>query len=555
MERVIKVPKVSLVFASFNRSELMELSFLSIIKNKPSFPLEIIVINDGFENDNTKKVCDKYKDQLDIKYYFSGQRNKEKPIQTNSAVPNNIAIRKATGDILLLTCPEIVHLNDCIEKLVQPIIRNKKRMTIPTFMYYDKEGVFTEDYKNGEFKKELLSTHDDFVKMPYLMGVWKSEIIRIGGYDEDFIGYGTEDNDLIARLQRNGCRHFRTKAEIIHLHHSNTFPIIKNTLWENPAWIYNRKLLEERKMILNRNVGKDWGNIEMERKGLPLFTSVVTIPKILHLYWDKSPMSWLQTQTVTTFHKKNPDWEIRIYTPIQPYIVPGGRYVPDYTGADFFYLIKKLKYVQIKEIDMLDYGIDPKIHNILQSDIFRYKILYECGGLWSDFDVLWLKSMDYLPNIETEGKIPVISMGTMVCRYQEIKHHNISVLITVPKHPLYKFIIEKTDEIQKKNIDRNKLLHQQLGTNLFDELFKLPEDEENQFIDVARIPYKTFYPYAIYDLRDLYERVQLSNLEPDTMCIHWFNGAPLSKKYINAKELNPNCSMTKILTLIDKGIL
>ena len=91
MQEIIKYPKVSLVFASFNRSELMDLSFTSIMKHRPPFPFEIIVINDGFENDNTKKVCDKYKNELDIKYYFSGKRNQDKPIQTNSGIPNNIA--------------------------------------------------------------------------------------------------------------------------------------------------------------------------------------------------------------------------------------------------------------------------------------------------------------------------------------------------------------------------------------------------------------------------------------------------------------------------------
>jgi len=38
-----------------------------------------------------------------------------------------------------------------------------------------------------------------------------------------------------------------------------------------------------------------------------------TIPKICHLYWDRSPMALLQVFTVTSFHRYNPDWHIIVY--------------------------------------------------------------------------------------------------------------------------------------------------------------------------------------------------------------------------------------------------
>ena len=45
-----------------------------------------------------------------------------------------------------------------------------------------------------------------------------------------------------------------------------------------------------------------------------LFTRLIKmIPKKCHLYWDGSPMSWLNLMTVDSFHKYNPDWKITVY--------------------------------------------------------------------------------------------------------------------------------------------------------------------------------------------------------------------------------------------------
>ena len=753
------IPFVSLVLSSFNRSKLLDVSLSSIVKNKPSFPFEIIVVNDGMD-DSTESICEKYQKELNIKYFFTGQRNEKGLIMRCPSVPNNFAIKQATGDIIILSCAEIFHINHGIDEIVEPLLKNKKALSIPSYMYCGTCEQHTEWIKKGVVDYKFLSIHKDYVKMPFLLGCWKKEILDIGGYDEDFIGYASEDNDFIARLLKNGCTHFRTNAKIIHLYHGVRCP--DGFQFDNPAWIYNRRLLEARGSDIVRNVGKEWGinQLEMEKKKSnmlePIFTKIyenrewnskesvsgtgselkatvtvreqlpllfkkygikrvldigcgdfnwmkelvndfefylgidvvadlikgnvekygndkiqfkhieifnlelnpynfdvvilsdvlvhlsffeieamfqylkrsnikymiVTnflnplnnnknvdipsgkwrpinlelepfnfpspiekvphieggkkgtysdktldlwelnykvkeIPKILHLYWDKSPMAWLQTQTVITFHRKNPDWIIRVYVPIQPYVISADKYVPDYTGKDYFYLVTELPYVRIKEIDMLDYGIDPKIHNILQSDIFRYKILYEFGGVWSDFDILWLKSMKYLSKVSVVGKIAINRMEASICYYNvgKQRHTNISVLISVPGHPLYKKLIEETERIQKENQDRNKLLHQEFGTNLLDNLWPNIGDTEKQFTNVSILPYKTFYPYSIYELDVLYKQVQLKKIEPDVLCIHWFNGHRLSKEYINAEIPNPDCSMTKILTLIKRGVL
>jgi hypothetical protein len=446
-----------------------------------------------------------------------------------------VAIREASGDIVILTCPEMYHLNKCIDLIVEPLLKSKKLISIPQFIYFDDRGLALDKLKkNLPIKRKLCKIHHQHNRMPFLMGIWKKELISIGGYDEDFIGYANEDNDLMSRLLANHCFYFQTKAEVIHLYHGERCP--DGMLYGNEAWAYNRKLLDSRKGQIVRNKNKKWGDkTNMERKTI----QQETMPKILHLYWDDNQsMSYLQTMTVTTFHKHNPDWQIKCYVPEQRY-TRSAKYIPDYTGKDMFFLVKELPYVDVIRVDLDTMDIDKDIHNILRSDIFRYKILYKEGGLWSDFDILWLRPITALNRVKYLGKVTPKDMGTCVCRFNYVDgHNNIAVILSKPKHPLYKAMVEETERILKNNKNRDLLTHQVFGTDLLDKMFDNVKQMQDIYPDVVAFPYRTFYPYSIFKLEELYKKNNLSLIDDDVLCIHWFNGADASKEYCNNLDLD-----------------
>ncbi len=97
------------------------------------------------------------------------------------------------------------------------------------------------------------------VEMPFFMGMWRREFVSIGGYDEDFTGYAGEDNDLVNRLLQNRCRYLRVPAEILHLYHENACDA--QTHYENPDWVYNKKMYDARFGQIVRNEGREWGTI------------------------------------------------------------------------------------------------------------------------------------------------------------------------------------------------------------------------------------------------------------------------------------------------------
>ena len=282
--------------------------------------------------------------------------------------------------------------------------------------------------------------------------------------------------------------------------------------------------------------------LELKKLHVPKTDIDFNIPKILHLYWDRSPMSKLQTLTPVTFHKQNPDWRINLYIPKQKYI-GNAKYVPIYTGKDYFNIVEKLSYINIIEFDLKDYFIREDLHNILRSDIFRYQILYEQGGVWSDFDVLWLKPISHIIDIDHVNNIS--KFGFSVCFFEDIiSHHSIGILIAIKNHLFYKELMIQTS----KKVP--KLSHQIFGVDLWHNLYPTLSSLLKKYKDCLSIKYKTFYPYSIFEMNKLYEKNDTSVIEKNTICIHWFNGHSLTKEYIN-NNYKQECSMTLLIKSID----
>ena len=267
-----------------------------------------------------------------------------------------------------------------------------------------------------------------------------------------------------------------------------------------------------------------------------------TIPHLCHLYWDKSPMALLQVFTVTSFHKYNPDWKIIVYLTKQPYKELGqNTYVPDYVAKDYFDLIRELDYVEIKEIDLIKEEINMNIPAIQSSDIFRRKILHKYGGVYSDFDTIWIKPMSDFVNIDCIGDAS--DFETIVCLY-EFTHGfpNVSNLISELGSPYIQSLLDAEKDVLPP------YGHLAFGTAMLQNVYPTLESAIEKFPRLLAIKYETFYPYSIYKMHQLYFETDLTPLDSkNVMCIHWFNGTTESKDYINKEDYNRDCSMTAII--------
>lgn len=246
------------------------------------------------------------------------------------------------------------------------------------------------------------------------------------------------------------------------------------------------------------------------------------IPKICHLIWTEGvPMSWLQTLTVRSFRKHNPDWHIIVHLITNK--LPPNKFTKDYTGKDYFDTLN----VRIRRVNLLDEGIGEDRHGILASDLLRTKLLHRIGGVYSDFDMLWLRSMDQF----------ITDFETTMCWYGGTgQHWNQSNIVSEPGG---KFL---ADFIAAQTAIKPPYNHQSFLTELLNRTFPSPETIVQKYPKVVIIPYEWFYPYSIYDLAKLYH--DDVNLARGSFGIHWFNGHDLSQEYI--RNMQP-CSMTTIL--------
>jgi len=258
----------SLIIGSFMRPDLLKLGLWSITQQHIKRDLEIIVLNDGLEDD-TEKICNVYKNILNLRYIFTGQRNtKEKMVHRDSGFAMNIGVKQAKGDIIILAGAEMYHLNNTINLIINPLIDNKKILSVPEIIYFDDTGNtvnylsinptinLPEDLLN-EIKQSRENRRASL--MPFFMGMYKKHFINIGGYDEDFVGSAGDDNDFVNRLLLKGLTYNTTNAEMIHLYHGKRCDSRQH--WNNPKWVYNYNLSLVRKDKIIRNENREWGKI------------------------------------------------------------------------------------------------------------------------------------------------------------------------------------------------------------------------------------------------------------------------------------------------------
>lgn len=266
------------------------------------------------------------------------------------------------------------------------------------------------------------------------------------------------------------------------------------------------------------------------------------IPKICYMYWGGSgPMAEIMVFTILSFHKYNPDWEIIIYRTKQKNEELGvNTYVSVYEGKDYFYLIERLSYVQIRTIDVAEFGINNDAHSILGSDIFRMNILYHKGGVYSDLDVIWLKPMNDFVNIECIGD-PNDFESTVSLNDYTSGFHTASNIIAEKGS---QFILSLIEE-QKRVIPPYS--HMAFSTSMMNIMYPDLYSIIEKYPRVLALKYITFYPYSTRNLGPLFLENDLSPIDSkDVMCIHWFNGNKTSVDYIN-EGFGRHCSMTSIL--------
>jgi len=172
-------------------------------------------------------------------------------------------------------------------------------------------------------------------------------------------------------------------------------------------------------------------------------------------------------------------------------------------------------------------------------------LLYNHGGVWSDFDIIWLKPIDHFRNIEYHGDVKPEDITAIVSFIRgTYGGHSIGILIHSKGDPYAKSLIELTKHVKPP------YGHEVFGAVMLHRTYPTLESL-SKFKGIVGARFETYYPYIIHPpaptIQNLYLADDLSCLNDNVLCVHWYNGHVLSKSYINNNGFNRKCSMTTIL--------
>lgn len=229
--------KTSLNISTYNWPDALNLCLLSV-KALKVLPDEVIIADDG-SGESTRKLIEKFKKNfpVPIKHVwqpdegFQLARIRNKGIAASSYdyiiqidgdlvlhphfVADHIAFSKrgtfVTGSRVMLDehySKNLLHTGDISINVFNQGVRNKS---------------------NGyriKFLRNYLATRYRINDMLYMRGCnmafWRDDLLKVNGYNEEFTGWGREDNEVAVRLINSGIqkRIIKFGGIVFHIHHA-----------------------------------------------------------------------------------------------------------------------------------------------------------------------------------------------------------------------------------------------------------------------------------------------------------------------------------------------
>lgn len=255
--------------------------------------------------------------------------------------------------------------------------------------------------------------------------------------------------------------------------------------------------------------------------------TLATIPKILHLYWDGSPMSFLQLLTVITFNHYNSNWSIYLWMPEKRFTDKtrkGDDNKGEYMGKDYFGELMNIPNISIKKLNFDKIGFFDNVSEVDKSDYLRYWALNKYGGIYADFDIVFIKPIfecfKYV-NLKEE-----MEAATVMYKNKEECVFPVGFLMGKPNNKFFKHILDNVN----KYYNRDQC--ESIGGTLFKKLFQNIEQLEKEYPDVVVLKQSSYLPYLWFEANEIFDTSD-NKICDDTIGIHWFNGATYSKTIQN----------------------
>jgi len=224
-ERYFNKKRVTVVIPTCNRKKLLRNTLISLFNQTcPKKDYEIIVVDDG-STDDTESMIKSLKPTCNLRYYYWPRYKKFVPgSPENRAGPaRNIGITEADGDIIIFIDSDVI----CNPKLIEEHLKHQSKSSNLVVIGYRKELPEISSKPNFENIKDLdrklcndirdieygqvaddLKNLDNYWSLFYSnnVSVRKQHLIDVGMFDENFVFWGVEDQEI-------GYKLFKKKLE------------------------------------------------------------------------------------------------------------------------------------------------------------------------------------------------------------------------------------------------------------------------------------------------------------------------------------------------------
>jgi glycosyltransferase involved in cell wall biosynthesis len=247
----------SLIVTTYNWKEALELVFRSIAR-QVEMPDEVIIADDGSRPDTAEMVAS-WAARLPVPVRHIWQTD----TGFRLARSRNRAIAASTGDYLIIIDGDMVLNRHFIADHKRAarhgyFIQGVRLLTKPEMgSKMLAEGILDLGFFAPHIRRRRHTIRNRFLSWLVFLqththlkairgsnqGYWKTDLLKVNGFDEQMIGWGREDNEIAARLYHSGIkrRNLKFAALTIHLYHR-----LRNSVGENPNDKYLRATLEQR---------------------------------------------------------------------------------------------------------------------------------------------------------------------------------------------------------------------------------------------------------------------------------------------------------------------
>lgn len=214
---------ISIIIVNWNTGNLLYNCVKSIVEETNNVNYEIIIV----DNNSSDNSCDKIEEEFENVNIIYSDEN------LGFSRGNNLGIKNAKGEYLLLLNPDTIILENAIDKSFKKIkeykdekilmgirlLNRDKTLQLSSCKFFNIKNTIFSSYV---FDKDIhYMDHDsDWVMGAYML-INRSFYNNIGGLNEDYFMY-SEDMELCYNVKKNGGRViFYSGAEIIHLYNQS----------------------------------------------------------------------------------------------------------------------------------------------------------------------------------------------------------------------------------------------------------------------------------------------------------------------------------------------